>query len=103
MKTQTAKYTSPGNATLTVYAKQGRQAITVAVRFRTPDGKTQTGCKDTFALDQEADALAMWERRKAEAVKVGWVEKVKTPRSQAFVTLPPPPGLAAPTKKGKAA
>lgn len=101
MKTQTAKYTSPGNATLTVYAKQGKQAITVAVRFRTPDGKTQTGCKDTFALDQEADALAMWERRKAEAVKVGWVERVKTPRAQAFTVLPAPPGV--PSKKGKAA
>lgn len=100
MQNRIARYTSPGNATLTVFAKTGKKNLTVAVRFRTPDGKAQTGCKEQFGLDQEAEAVAAWERRKAEATKVGWTERVKTPRAQAFVVLPAPPGAA---KKGKAA
>ncbi|MCC7032733.1 MAG: hypothetical protein IT179_07870 [Acidobacteria bacterium] len=99
MKTATARYICPANATLIVFAKEGKKAITVGVRLRTPDGKSQVGCKDTFDLDKEADALKRWEQRKSEAAKLGWTEKVKTPRSQAFTVLPAPP----PAKKGKAA
>lgn len=91
MKTQTARYTCPANATLTVFAKQGKKAITVAARIRTADGKSQVGCKEQFPLDKEADALKQWERHKSEATRLGWTLIVKVPKAQAFTALPAPP------------
>lgn len=92
MKNQTAKFTSSTDATLAVSLFQGKTAIKVMVRQKTPDEKTQVGCKDYFDLGQDAEAQRAFDQRVKEAIAAGWSVNERRERAPGFTAVPQAPG-----------
>lgn len=103
MKNLNARYTSGTAATLLVFAKTTKARITVAARMKEPGQRAQSGCHEHFTTEQEADALAAFNRLCAAALKAGWTLRQRTMAS-AFLEMPMAPVVKTePAKKGKAA
>jgi hypothetical protein len=98
MKSMTAKF-SGTDASLTVQAKVGKKNIRVSVRMKV-GGQSSLGCRETFTLEQEKQAISSFERLKQDAIKQGWAEVVKQSKDRdAFKTIPSAPK---PAKKNAA-
>jgi hypothetical protein len=88
MNNLNARFTSGTASTLTVSARTGKRNIRVVARFRTPGEKVQSGCKNLFGLEQEAEAMKKFDELRTDAIARGWVAKgVKT----SFTTIPDAP------------
>jgi hypothetical protein len=85
-----------------VSAKAGKKAIAVLVRIKTPDEKNKIGCRNVFLLTHEKEAETKFEELCADALKKGWTEKVKAPRTvDSFATIPTPAELTKVANKKK--
>ncbi len=106
MKNMTARYTGQ-QSTLTVSAKSGKKGIVVLVRVKSPDAKTQTGCRNVFlpGAENEEKAIVKFNELRAAATAKGWTESVRPLRNaNDFVAIPTPTDVGKPVliKKAKA-
>lgn len=91
MKNITYRFTAH-TSTLTAFARNSKKGIVVAIRKKTPGEPNQTGCRQVYPTDKEADATAAVEKLKADALAKGWAEKTKPVRNlDAFTTVPMAP------------
>jgi hypothetical protein len=89
VKTTHARFNNAGSV-LVVSLKKGKKAIQISVKRRISGEKAATGCRETFTLEQTAEAQASYDKLVAAAKSKGWTEAPRVQKS-AFSEIPAPP------------
>jgi|SRR6185503_15764015 len=70
---------------------RGKKDIHTMCKWKTPDGKTKTGCRAYFELHEVDEAQKAFKKLLKEAEEQGWKVLEKTQRSTGFNSIPAAP------------